>query len=63
MHPNSTDDLVLACLPSGDFAWLRPEPDDDPRYVLTDHGRRALAEERLFGPWPTVAEVARRKAP
>jgi len=26
------------------------------RYVLTDLGRRALAMEALFGPWPTLAE-------
>ena len=27
------------------------------RYVLTDLGRRALAMEALFGPWPTVADA------
>lgn len=34
--------LVLERLPSGEFAWLRPET--DPRYVVTDCGRAALAE-------------------
>lgn len=36
----------------------RPEPQSEPedrRYVLTDAGRRALAMEALFGPWPNVA--------
>ena len=33
-------DLILERLPSGQFAWLRPEP----RYVLTDQGRAAIAE-------------------
>ena len=32
--------------------------DDGPRYGLTDLGRRALALEALFGPWPTVAEAS-----
>ena len=34
-----TDDLVLERLPNGELAWLRPEP----RYVLTDQGRAAIA--------------------
>jgi hypothetical protein len=29
----------------------------DVRYVLTDLGRRDVAMEALFGPWPTVAET------
>jgi hypothetical protein len=33
------DDLVLERLPSGELAWLRPEP----RYVLTDKGRAEIA--------------------
>ncbi len=62
MHVNHTAaNLVLETLPSGEPAWLRPESDDD-RYTLTDAGRRALAEERLFGPWPTVAQTAGLKA-
>jgi hypothetical protein len=69
-------DLVLERLPSGSYAWLRPELDrairdaeridralgrrlGTDRFALTDLGRRALAMERLFGPWPTLAEVAR----
>ena len=70
MHSKSTasqiagqpsHDLVLERLPSGELAWLRPNPDDDPdpRYVVTDAGRRALAMDALFGrPWPTVAEAS-----
>ena len=46
----------------GELAWLRPSSDagepDDALYVLTDRGRRALAEAALFGPWPTVAEAS-----
>jgi len=63
---------VLERLPSGEYAWLRPEhhpvrivepvtlphPDDDTRYVLTDLGQRAVAEAALFGPWPTAAEAS-----
>lgn len=36
----------------------RPEPQPEPeetRVALTDLGRRALAMERLFGEWPTLA--------
>ncbi len=33
------DDLVLERLPSGELAWLRPEP----RYVLTDKGPAEIA--------------------
>jgi len=30
----------------------QPQPDDDPRFLLTDLGRRALAMEACFGrPW------------
>jgi hypothetical protein len=63
----TSNDLVLDRLPSGELAWLRPEAqDNDPRYVLTDAGRRALDEDRrartmeaLFGhPWPTAAETS-----
>ena len=42
-----------------EYAWLRAER----RYVipsrpvLTDLGRRTLAIDALFGPWPTVAET------
>jgi hypothetical protein len=35
----------------------KPQPDDEPRYALTDKARRALAMERLFGPWPAVAQA------
>ena len=38
----------------------RPEPQPKPqeqRFALSDLGRRALAMERLFGPWPTVAQA------
>jgi hypothetical protein len=29
----------------------------EPRYGITDLGRRAVALEQLFGPWPTVADT------
>ena len=58
-HASELSALVLEPLPSGEHAWLQPE-DDEPRYVVTDLGRRALAEAQLFGPWPTVAEAAGR---
>ena len=59
MHPNANGELVLETLPSGEMAWLRPEPE---RYVLTQRGlddlRRAEAMANLFGhPWPRVSEV------
>jgi hypothetical protein len=70
MHPNANaavtdgNDLVLETLPSGEAAWLRPEPEEDVRYTITDAGRQALrddararAVEACFGSWPTVAEV------
>jgi hypothetical protein len=60
---------VLERLPSGEHAWLRPEVDqvedsnpaesDDALYIVTDLGRRALAQYALFGPCPTVAEARR----
>jgi hypothetical protein len=59
----SLDELVLEQLPNGEHAWLRPESDRrryvmPGRYWVTDAGRRALAEDALFGqPWPTVADV------
>ncbi len=54
----TTEDLELVSYGNG-YAWLRTErrfvlPS---RYQLTDAGRRALALERLFGPWPNVAEA------
>ena len=40
------------------LGWPEPQPEpEDVRYTLTDAGRRALAMERLFGPWPTLAEA------
>ena len=51
---------VLERLPDGSYAWLRPEPRNyviPSRPVLTDLGRRALAMDACFGPWPTVAEA------
>jgi hypothetical protein len=70
-------DLVLEPLPNGELAWLRPDLDaaireatgrsaeqpPEPRYWITDAGRRALDEDRraraldaLFGyPWPNAA--------
>jgi hypothetical protein len=42
MPTNNTADLVLEPLPNGEHAWLRPD-DDEPRYWITDQGRRALA--------------------
>ena len=41
------------------LGWPEPQPQPEPedvRYTITDLGRRALAMERLFGPWPTVAQ-------
>jgi hypothetical protein len=49
-----SNDLVLERLPGGEFAWLRPEPER--YYVLTDLGRRVLAMDALFGPWPRVVD-------
>jgi hypothetical protein len=53
---------VLERLPNGELAWLRPSADacepDDALYVITDAGRRALAQDALFAHnWPTVAEA------
>jgi hypothetical protein len=39
------------------LGWPEPQPEPEERVALTDLGRRALAMERLFGPWPTVAQV------
>ena len=40
------------------LGWPEPQPEDGPRYVVTDRGHRALAMDALFGqPWPTVAET------
>jgi len=39
------------------LGWPEPEANDEPRYTLTDRSRRVLAMERLFGPWPTVAQA------
>jgi hypothetical protein len=63
-----TTNLQLERLPNGELAWLRPEPAPAPRryvlpsrYVLTDQAHRELAMLALFGPCPTVAEVARQE--
>ena len=56
-HASNVAAFLLERLPSGELAYLKPE-DDEPRYLLTDASRRDLAVERLFGPWPTCAEVA-----
>jgi hypothetical protein len=40
--PTDLAELVLVELPNGQAAWLRPERDDDPRYVLTSRGRAAV---------------------
>ena len=55
--------LVFERLPNGEWAWLRPAPRErryviPTRYWLTDRGRRALAMDALFGPWPTVAAAS-----
>jgi hypothetical protein len=44
------------------LGWPEPQPDDI-RVALTDLGRRALAMQRLFGPWPTVAEAYAAEVP
>ena len=64
-HPAgiSAADLVLERLPNGELAWLRPEqPADDPRYALTDLGRRALAIVQVVRSGPTVSEVVAQAA-
>jgi hypothetical protein len=40
-HANRIVDLALQRLPSGEFAYLEP-PNDEPRFTITDAGRRAL---------------------
>jgi hypothetical protein len=39
------------------LGWPEPQPEPEERFALTDLGRRALAMERLFGSWPTVAQA------
>ena len=39
------------------LGWPEPHPESEERVALTDLGRRALAMERLFGPWPTLAQA------
>jgi len=39
---------VLERLPSGEFAYLKPI-EDEPRFAITDAGRRALRMAQLFG--------------
>ena len=41
------------------LGWPEPQPEPEPeeRVMLTDLGRRALAMDRLFGRWPTVAQA------
>ena len=55
---------VLDLMTSVTRAWRRPQfalqaTRREPRYVVTDLGRRALAMEALFGPCPSVAETHR----
>jgi hypothetical protein len=50
----SAADKELPALEVECYALLRPEIE---RYALTDKARRLLAQERLYGPWPTVAEA------
>jgi hypothetical protein len=50
---NELPALEVECYGNG-YALLRPAPE---RYALTDKARRLLAQERLYGPWPTVAEA------
>jgi len=61
LKSTDSDNLELVNYGEG-YAWLKPEPrqSSSTRYVLTDLGRRALAMEALFGPWPTVTEVVER---
>ena len=58
-HAANVASLVQERLPNGEYAWLRP--DNDRQYVLTDLARRELANDALFGPCPSVAEVARQR--
>jgi hypothetical protein len=38
------------------LGWPEPQPEPEERVALTDLGRRALAMERLFGPWPRLVD-------
>jgi len=61
MHPNPNADLQLECYGAG-YALLEPESEDI-RYVLTDQGRRDLADarreelRRLVGPFDPKRSV------
>ena len=39
------------------LGWPEPQPKPEERIALTDLGRRALAIERLFGSWRTLAQA------
>jgi hypothetical protein len=56
-------DLVLARLPSGQYAWLKPcaeaFEDEDALFWITEKGRHDLRMAELFGPSPTVDQVRR----
>ena len=39
------------------LGWPEPQSEPEERIALTDLGRRALAMERLFGPWRTLAQA------
>jgi len=47
-HANRVVDLVLERLPSGEFTYLKA-PHDEPRFTITDAGRRTLRMAELFG--------------
>jgi hypothetical protein len=56
--------LVSDLMTSVTRAWRKPQfalqaARREPRYLVTDLGRRALAMEALFGPCPSVAETHR----
>jgi len=56
--------LVSDLMTSLTREWRKPQfavqaARREPRYLVTDLGRRALAMEALFGPCPSVAESRR----
>ena len=47
-HAGALAALALERLPTGEHASLKPE-DDEPRFIITDAGRRALRVAEVFG--------------
>jgi hypothetical protein len=55
---DDVDQVLTRCL-----GWPEPQSEPEERVALTDLGRRALAMERLFGPWPTLAQADAAEVP